>query len=116
MRFFIFLCVLASSSAYAADWEHAGSRGMMEYVVVAEEKKYEKEIYLKAIDSICVPLQFCHVMFWADTSHVPTAWPMTDEQKQAMTLEYFYNANSDEKIFTWNCDVIDDESCMEKGE
>lgn len=84
----------------------------MEYVVVAEEKKSEKETYLKAIDSICVPLQFCHVMFWTDAKHVPTAWPMTDEQKQAMALEYFYNANSDEKIFTWNCDVIDDESCV----
>lgn len=84
----------------------------MEYVVVSEEKKSEKEIYLKAINSICAPFQFCHIMFWTDAEHVPTGWPMTDEQKQAMTLEYFYNANSDEKIFTWNCDVTDDERCV----
>jgi|GEM_PF-5625978 len=88
----------------------------MEFIVVAEEKNSEKEVYLDAINSVCVPYQFCHVMFWADKKDVPTAWPMTEEQMQAMTREYFYNANSNEKIFTWNCDVIDDESCVNINE
>lgn len=88
---------------------------MMEYVVVLKEKSSEKAIYLDAIGSICAPHQFCHVMFWVDKKYVPTAWPMTDDQKHAMTLEYFYNANSGEKMFGWNCDVIDDESCMGAG-
>lgn len=112
MRFLFFLIVFLSFPAYAADWEHVGSRGMMEYIVITEEKIYDKNVYFDAIDSICVPYQFCHVMFWADKKHVPISWPMTEEQIQARTLEYFYNANSDEKTFAWNCTVIEDESCM----
>lgn len=112
MRFLFLLLIFFSLPVYAADWEHVGSRGMMEFVVVAKENIAEKKIYLDAIDSICAPNQFCHVMFWAKKDLVPTSWPMTEEQIQAMTLEYFYHANEEETIFTWNCDVIDDESCV----
>ena len=101
---------------YAADWEKAGSRGMMEFVVVNQEKITEKEVYLEAINSICAPDQFCHVMFWADKTHVPTSWPMTEEQRQAMTLDYFFNPNSDEKIFTWNCGIFGEDDCIDNSD
>lgn len=113
MRFLFLLLVFFTLPVYAADWEQAGSRGMMQFVVVPEEKSTDKEAYLDAIDSICSPNQFCHVMFWTDKEHVPTSWPMTMEQRQAMTLDYFFNPNSREKTFTWNCDFFDDESCVD---
>jgi hypothetical protein len=111
MRFLLLLLIFLSLPVYAADWEKSGSRGMMEFVVIRQEKFAEKEVYFDAIDSICAPDKFCHVMFWADKKYVPTSWPMTEEQRQAMTLDYFFNPNSKEKVFDWNCDLFDDERC-----
>ncbi|WP_107737647.1 hypothetical protein [Desulfonatronum sp. SC1] len=111
MRLLFLLLVFFSLPVYAADWEKAGSRGMMEFVVVNQEKTAEKEVYLEAINIICAPDQFCHVMFWSDKSHVPTSWPMTEKQWRTMTLDYFFNPKSKEKTFTWNCDFFDEQNC-----
>jgi hypothetical protein len=111
--FFSFLLLCCSICAYAADWEKVGSRGMMEFVVIAKEHEANEKAYLDIISNICMPGEFCHVMFWTDKKDVPSSWPMTEEQKDAMTVDYFYNANSDETIFLWNCRIVDDpEKCF----
>ena len=99
----IVLSLLLPLSGHAQDWEKVKSRGMMEFVVVAKDKEADENVYLDAIKQICPQGEYCRIMFWSNRDDVPMSWPMTDTQENSMTVDYFYNANSDEVLFLWNC-------------
>ena len=92
--FFIF-----STFLHAQDWIVAGKRGIMTFVVVSKERERDENVYKDAIQEICADNEYCKIMFWSDSSDVPTSWPMTEHEKNSKIADYYQNVNSGEIKF-----------------
>lgn len=108
--YLILLYLIFPLKLYAQDWHLAGTRGIMNFVVVSKEREADKDVYLEAIQSICKVGENCKIIFWASADHVPTSWPMTDAQRESRVVDYFKEGNSEEEKFLWNCRIVNDPS------
>ncbi|NCC11147.1 MAG: hypothetical protein EOM31_11775 [Bacteroidia bacterium] len=95
----IFISFLISTSSYAQDWIVAGKRGIMTFVVVSKEREKDETVYKEAIQSLCTDNDFCKIMFWSNSSDVPTSWPMNEHEKNSKVADYYHNGNSGEVKF-----------------
>lgn len=97
---FIFLITLFLSTPVSAqDWFITGKRGIITFVVVTKEREKDEKTYREAINSICLNGEFCKILFWSNKKDVPTSWPMTKDERNAIIADYFYNGNSGENKF-----------------
>ncbi len=90
---------LVSMFLHAQDWIVAGKRGIMTFVVVSKEREKDESVYKEAIQSLCTDNDFCKIMFWSNSSDVPTSWPMTEHEKNSKVADYYHNGNSGETKF-----------------
>lgn len=99
---FLIACVVIlffSNFLHAQDWIVAGKRGIMTFVVVSKEREKDETVYKEAIKSLCTDNDFCKIMFWSNSSDVPTSWPMTEHEKKSKVADYYHNGNSGEVKF-----------------
>lgn len=88
-----------STFLYAQDWSVAGKRGIMTFVVIKKEREKDLTIYREAINSVCLEGEFCKILFWSNSTNVPTSWPMTEDERNSKVADYFFNGNSGESNF-----------------
>jgi hypothetical protein len=101
---FLVACVVVlffANFLYAQDWNIAGKRGMMTFVVVAKEREKEENLYKEVIEDLCKEGEFCKIMFWSNSEDVPKSWPMTDHENNSKVADYYYNGNSGEIKFVF---------------
>lgn len=90
---------LVSTCLHAQDWIVAGKRGIMTFVVVSKERERDESVYKEAIQGICANNDYCKIMFWSNSSDVPTSWPMNEHEKNSKVADYYHNRNSGELKF-----------------
>ena len=95
----ILISLFFSTFLHAQDWIVAGKRGIMTFVVVSKERERDESVYKEAIQSICATENYCKIMFWSNSSDVPTSWPMTEQEKNSKVADYYHNSNSGEVKF-----------------
>lgn len=104
----IAFATLLPFESYAKDWELVRTQGKMLLVVVDKAKEANEQIYQDAIRALCVPGKICSIQFWSDRRHVPSNWPMTDAQSDALVASYMKNPNSGFEQFLLSCLIKND--------
>lgn len=97
--------VLAASGAGSVEspWNHVGSIGMRQLVVIDPAASGDAEMLKAAANSVCAPDQPCMVMFWSEEAAVPTKMPMTRAQQDAVVAQYLRNPASGSEELLLKC-------------
>ena len=100
--------------ALAGDgYVRTGSKGIMHFVQVDQDKATDLDTYHRAIEEYCEPGVKCQVLFW--TENAPVAFPFSREQVKGRTAYWQYNAKKDTHRFFVDCKLfgeVEDTECL----
>lgn len=84
------------------EWQLIRTQGMMKLVLVNKSKERDRSVYQDATKALCVPGDYCYVLFWSSRASVPKRMPMSDAQARAEVANYTHNPTThfDELLMT----------------
>ena len=91
----------APAAAAPADWQLAGSLGMLQFVVVSEARARDRALYDEAIAALCQST--CFLRFFTNSANAPVEVPLPDAILAEPTAMYQRSAKQANEIFQWSC-------------
>ena len=97
-----------SGAARAGDWTEVSNQGQSHLVVVATPKEADRRVYQDAIRKLCPAGQQCFIFFWNSDGPVPTHFPFSKAENDAMVANYVVNPQKKYRQIIWNCRIDPD--------
>jgi hypothetical protein len=96
------------STASTQEWKLVRSvsneqGGTMDFVVVPEQRRFDRPYYEEISNAICGPRGNCMVHFWSDERHVPTSAWMSGTALTEMTAQYERSLTYDAPVLRLAC-------------
>jgi hypothetical protein len=100
--------------AVAGDgYKHTGSKGIMRFVQVDEDKAKDVDTYKRAIAELCTPDARCQVLFW--TENAPVDFPFSREQVKGQKAYWQFSEKSGTHRLYVDCKFfgdVEDAECL----
>jgi len=85
------------------DWQVAGRLGLLQFVVVAESRAKDRELYDVIVKSLCEPDTTCFLRFFTNSRQAPVGVPLPDAILAEPTATFQRSAKQGNAVFQWSC-------------
>jgi len=104
---------VAANGADGADWQLAGTMGMLQFIVVPEARARDRDYYRRVIHEACGENTTCFVRFFTNSRNLPLSMPLADEIYAEQTASFSRSMKALKEDFSFACRLgMPDDGCF----